>query len=834
VAATGQRVALDLGANEQSFTHFRAVLAANTNVAPEHQILLCGPPYKSFDRTQLYEASNKAKDLFLYDRRIIQGDEATLQSLGDTPHALPGEVRALEKPTESATSSLVAGGNPLDIALSNYELQFLHLLRNSEAYGRAADARLSTGVSVFGELQVQHRAAQAAVLNLRDHANPLREEFRSVEDALGKQRVKHDELLRRFPPALSGLEAVPLHAALPRPDVNLRSLADCVPVDKEMQWLEQCTSGHNKIGDLLNKARDDVTVLDSQARGVLEEVLGPGELPSAAAEAMPNQEELAAQVGALREVAQTQRARLSETQGQYEEVKITVLAQLRSPSGMDASTTALETCRSFEELLQKKQNLFEQWVEDDARSCNTCAAIAERKRDSSRQLGARLQLISRLQFKIQKVQQTLTLLRTMKERQDQDFRHLEHIIHLKDAYEAFLVEVARRRSYAKSFASKITEFRHAEVERREKFWRHHGHHLPPVFYEWMPSLAKPPPYFSPEAPQSEGFLPEIQSLAAAVSEPTAEEEKRSPGKDKLLRGSVILEAEDDDDGRAEAERQRQLVADLEYENLNLKAELQQLRAQLAEQPSGAKADSSKAEFEYENLDLKAELLLLRAQVGKASAEGAAVVSTSIQDSEASEPGQPLMAGSLDAALCESLIAIVNDVVQKPEERGRLVEALQRGVDREFLGAILLQIRENAREGAQKRDMVVALEDKLRKMEEDCDRRIAYHSLAVGDVALFLPTDPSPEDNQFRPFHARGASIFMFMHPLSVAAARAASNGKPEYVVGKIIQIEDYDSGEHKNITAQNQVPAGCIVAQVEILDSAGSEPPAVANASPNV
>jgi len=62
VAATGQRVALDLGANEQSFTHFRAVLAANTNVAPEHQILLCGPPYKSFDRTQLYEASNKVRD----------------------------------------------------------------------------------------------------------------------------------------------------------------------------------------------------------------------------------------------------------------------------------------------------------------------------------------------------------------------------------------------------------------------------------------------------------------------------------------------------------------------------------------------------------------------------------------------------------------------------------------------------------------------------------------------------------------------------------------------------------------------------------------------------
>jgi len=93
VATTGRSLSVDVSANPYSYTHFKSVLSAESAIAPEHQILLCGPPYRAFDRSQLHDASNKDKHLFLYDRRIIQGSEADLEQLPDQSLKVPGPVK---------------------------------------------------------------------------------------------------------------------------------------------------------------------------------------------------------------------------------------------------------------------------------------------------------------------------------------------------------------------------------------------------------------------------------------------------------------------------------------------------------------------------------------------------------------------------------------------------------------------------------------------------------------------------------------------------------------------------------------------------------------------
>jgi len=701
---------------------------------------------------------------------------------------------ALGKPTESATTKLVAEGSPLDIALSNYELQFLHTLQNSEAYANAAEARFQLAQQMLEELRVQHRAGHGAVLNLGDHAEPLRLAFRHIEQAVTEQRTANEALLDQFLPALSALNTISLHPALEKEDLDVRTLADCVPVDKEEAWLEQCKIGHQQLYSRLETTRLNFNGIDRDARSLMESIRLPGSADSTDFSPLPDEEELEQHLSTLREIAESQKRYHSEDKEEYERVKDTVTKQLESPSSMNASTTALETCRNFEELLQRKQNRFEEWTAADRNSCNACLAVVEHKQRSTRKLGTCLQIISKLQYKIQKLHQHLSVLRTMKERQDQDFRHLEHIIYLKDAYEAFLVEVARRRSYARSFSDKIgesietiAEFRGVEVERRERFWRHHGHHLPPIFYSWMPSLAKPPPYFSPEAPASEGALPEIQ-MTLPIEEPSS---GAGPDADEAegsgaFKGSVILEAEDPSEDATAHERQRQVQSQLEYENLSLKAEIHQLQAQIA----------------------KLEQRAPEAQDGSARDAQQVPPPVETSTSEKSPPPPTATGADEDASLRGTLVQLVEDVVMQPEERRMLVSTIREGFDQAFLGTLLLQIRENVQE----------LKLRLERSSAASDQRISYGMLDVGDVALFLPTQPSPEDNQYRPFVAGGCN--MFMHPQSVSAARQQNNmQKPDFVVGRIVQKENFDANEHRELHLSED-PETCWVAQVEILFSA--------------
>jgi hypothetical protein len=120
----------------------------------------------------------------------------------------------------------------------------------------------------------------------------------------------------------------------------------------------------------------------------------------------------------------------------------------------------------------------------------------------------RLREVSVAQSSIQRVLSSVGVLKTALTQQCENMIHLEHVIELATSYRDFLSELRRRRAYGQAVTSNSTAMmerlavmRSDEVKSREKFLRGPGRHLMPPFFEiFVPTLATPPPLFTPQMP----------------------------------------------------------------------------------------------------------------------------------------------------------------------------------------------------------------------------------------------------------------------------------------------------------------------------------------------
>ena len=688
----------------------------------------------------------------------------------------------MPKPTASASSGLLNDGSPLQKTLISYEQEFLHLLRQAEAFHKAAEQRLRAVEATFGEVQVQRRALQAAVMNLRDHADPVRAAFSEDSAAVIEEAKKQQDLLDRFPSALQKLRDVPLHPAIKKaaaaraagqePAAAIETLEDCVPVEKEVRYASQCQVGNGKLLEFASAVKDEFESMDegtsAQVAAVLEGADG------AEAEAA-----IAPLVESLRAVCERQKQRLDSCVECHERVRESVVEQLQVPSSMSSSTVILEACKGFQETLEaKRSRLPSEWEEDDGASLGAASSAGEAKAASTVALRERLRSISRLQASIQKLRSHFGVLRTMREQQVTNMVHLETIIGLEDAYRAFVLEVARRRSYHDCFSAQfsaamedIARLRANEIAHRESFWQQHGYLMPPIFHELVPTLARPPPHFAPQMPAGEASLPEVSAADAGApggdASPAGADDAAAP---EPVSRSIILPAETPgaDAGR-DAETPAAAVAKLRYENLQLKAQLLDLQQSRLRGSGGSTAagEGSPSDIASGTLPSLVSLVMESVGSGAESTDGA-------------------------AATADAAVAAVR---QKMTRLGEL-EGQVSGLTARLEG------------------MVAADRDK-----------ISYGELRVGDKALFLPATHDPEDNQYTPFVARASNRRrIYMHPDSVTASRSESGGpKPTFIVGRIIEMQPYDGSAHQSLQIANT--ENCVLALVEIVDSAYAAAP---------
>jgi hypothetical protein len=132
--------------------------------------------------------------------------------------------------------------------------------------------------------------------------------------------------------------------------------------------------------------------------------------------------------------------------------------------------------------------------------------VADAKTEAMKRMKVRLREVSVVQSSIQRVLQSMSVLKSALSQQCDNMVHLEHVAELATAYRDFKAELRRRRAYGQAVTSntssmidRLAIMRTDEVKARERFLRGPGRHLMPPFFEiFVPTLATPPPPFTPQ------------------------------------------------------------------------------------------------------------------------------------------------------------------------------------------------------------------------------------------------------------------------------------------------------------------------------------------------
>lgn len=597
-----------------------------TGVAQAEQILLYGPPFTTLSHSRaLIDAAGKS--VFLFSRAMLAKGAVS----GAIPALQPQEVAVPSSPPSSTTfsSSATDSASPLVRALTDYERQLLFHRQQGDAWADGAQRRAASVVACCNEVQTQANAAEAAVSNLRDHADAILRMFTQFQQLFDKQQAAQTKLLEASESDLAKLREVKLHTAL---RVNSReTLWDCVPVDRLRVWAEKCTVSHGSLrrrtdhlAGLFGAMRRDVaeetlaaTVAASGAHGTEDSAdettdpaaeSGPGEGGTSMAEPRdgggdkPKSSVIRAMTTDANELSRKaqelvslQEERVKVLRSDYDaccdKVRATAAAM---PTSTSESTDVLDACRMLESLHQRHQSSeLPDMADTDAKLAALQRNAASLKASSTQSLLETLQRISSLQSSIRDLGNRLAVLREAAQQQQAAVGELRHVQCMPTAYEACIAEVARRGQYGRTYlataekmAEKLAKLRDDEVLAREKFLKRHGRHLP---RDLIPGLNERPPHAEIRTRAFDTMLPVISieqetktteapaaddnepsdTAAAGEGKPTS---KSAPGES----GVMLLAAEPDLSGwDADPEARER---ELRLENAKLRAQLSSLKA----------------------------------------------------------------------------------------------------------------------------------------------------------------------------------------------------------------------------------------------------------------
>jgi len=558
VASTGFTYKISLLLSELTINNIRQHLAAA--IPPNDQILLLGPPFKvpkdstlqseevlrslhagdleddpiagdtndnssnndDSDNNNNNEASIQTKNLLAISektgaRRLFLFSKQSLsQSAPDPPPCILAPT-TLHLPTEvpgpsplnigalhnSSASSSSYSSTPLHQALTAYERQFMLYLEQGRVLADGADARYSACRTCVQEQTIMARALRAAVSNLSDHYNGAartRTEFTNIFSA---KTAVHDQLLQKFEANITNLAQIPLHPALvssARASGRIiQTLLDTVPVEKERAWAQQCYTSHQRLTVMFKEldsafvelgtpaSREEEVKLDLMAERDIQSLWETIE-------------------GSARQIRDRQAQRVERLTSDHGQVVQLIFAAISADSG--GGEEAHEAFRPLREMSNSSRDVVPSMITDDATLSQLMQEVANSKTRAMRRMKVRLREVSISQSSIQRVHSSVAILRDALAQQCENMLHLEHVTELPDSYRDFLSEVRRRRAYCYAVTSsstammeRLASMRADEVKARERFLRGSGRHLMPSFFDiFVPTLATPPPLFTPQLP----------------------------------------------------------------------------------------------------------------------------------------------------------------------------------------------------------------------------------------------------------------------------------------------------------------------------------------------
>lgn len=587
---------------------------------PSDQILLLGPPYK-VPKDSTFQSEETLNSLRLGDleddpssseQQILSTTESTgakrlflfskhaLSQQAPDPAPCVLEPINLTIPTEAGPSPLQLGANqPLHQALEVYERRFMLHLDQGRVFADGADMRLSACRTCVAEQAVMARALRAAVSNLSVHFNGtqrLRSEFTAD---FQKRTSSHASLLQRFENLLTSLGSIHIHPSLVSVARSsgrvMETLLDTVPVERERAWAAQCQTSHQRLMTMFSELETAFSQLGTAASR--KEEARQDLLSEEAIQTLWKEVE-----GIGKQVRDRQAQRLETLTSDHAEVVKVIMNAIRGDGAQSAFTV-------LEDMSKASADLVPQMQADDQILRELMGKLSEAKTKAMRRMKVRLREVSVAQSGIQRVNSSVGVLKDALAQQCDNVVHLEHVAELPDAYRDFLCEVRRRRAYGGAVSSsssammeRLASMREDEVKAREKFLRGSGRHLMPAFFEiFTPTLATPPPLFTPQLPAMvemdslpdvgpadnvggsssaaspmQGGVSSASSLTAVSQQPA--EEPTNMATDNPSNEHLIVSADDQTDnelivGSTAADAERKTLA---YENAVLRQAIERM------------------------------------------------------------------------------------------------------------------------------------------------------------------------------------------------------------------------------------------------------------------
>lgn len=471
-----------------------------------------------------------ARRLFLFSKRALS------ENAPDPPPCIlgPMEVNVPTQPQGSSpldmTQSAVAS-QPLHQALSAYERQFMLYLCQGRAYADAADLRFQACKGCVQEQAVMARALRAAVSNLSDHFNGAartRSEFTSLYQS---KTASHASLLQRFESTLIGLGSVPLHpslVAIARGSGRImESLLDTVPVERERAWSQQCKTSHDRLLNLFSEVDSEFGNLGTPASREEEtrlDLLAEEQIQKLSDEVH----------GAVQQIRDRQAQRLERLTADHGNVLKIIMDAISAEVEEGKEDEVQKAFTPLRQISNDAKDIVPDMQADDKLMIELMLKVADAKTEAMKRMKVRLREISVAQSSIQRVLSSVNVLKAALTQQSENMVHLEHVAELTTSYRDFLFELRRRRAYGQAVTSNSTAMmerlavmRADEVKAREKFLRGPGRHLMPPFFEiFVPTLATPPPLFTPQMPALAEFdtLPDIGDAIDTLENDTSMQE----------------------------------------------------------------------------------------------------------------------------------------------------------------------------------------------------------------------------------------------------------------------------------------------------------------------
>jgi hypothetical protein len=340
---------------------------------------------------------------------------------------------------------------------------------------------------------------------LSDHFNGAARTRTEFSATFQSKAASHASLLQRFESILNGLGNIPLHqslVAIARGSGRvMETLLDTVPVERERAWAVQCQTSHDRLLHLFSELDTAFAKLGSplsRENETKQDLAAEREI-----------QELSDEVQDLaRAIRDRQAKRLEKLTADHGAVLKIIMDAINAETEEGKEDEVQKAFTPLRQISNESKDVVPEMEADDKTMKELMKKVANSKTDAMRRMKNRLRDVSLAQSSIQRVLSSVSVLKAALSQQCDNMVHLEHVAELSSSYRDFLSELRRRRAYGQAVSSNCTTMmerlavmRNDEVRARERFLRGSGRHLMPPFFEiFVPTLATPPPLFTPQLP----------------------------------------------------------------------------------------------------------------------------------------------------------------------------------------------------------------------------------------------------------------------------------------------------------------------------------------------